>query len=116
MTYLILLGYYIASSALGFYILWVFYLAVMNLKRVKDAGLLSPLALTLGYPVLMLGWLLDCIINILVLTPLLFELPKELTVTARLKRHNNTSTGWRKAVAVWFEPLLDPFDPSGNHV
>ena len=39
-----------------------------------------------------------------------------MTVTARLKRHNATNTGWRKAVAVWFEPLLDPYDPSGDHI
>jgi hypothetical protein len=52
----------------------------------------------------------------MVLTLLLLEWPKEMTVTARLKRHNATSTGWRKAVAVWFEPLLDPYDPSGDHI
>ena len=100
----------------SFYLLWILYLAVMNLKRVKDAGLISPLALTLGYPVLFVGYLLDVLVNITVLTLVLLELPKELTVTARLKRHNRTSTGWRKSVAVWFEPLLDPFDPSGDHI
>ena len=100
----------------SFYLLWILYLAVMNLKRVKDAGLISPLALTLGYPVLFIGYLLDVLVNITVLTLVLLELPKELTVTARLKRHNRTSTGWRKSVAVWFEPLLDPFDPSGDHI
>ena len=115
MTYLTLLGYYIASSALGFYILWVFYLAVMNLKRVKDAGLLSKTAMALGYPVLIVGYLLDCFVNVVVMTLLLLELPRETTVTSRLKRHNK-GTGWRKAIAAWAEPLLDPYDPSGDHV
>ena len=116
MTYLALGGWYIAASALGFYILWVFYLAVMNLKRVKDAGLMTKTAMVFGYPILLAGWLVDFIINAMVLTLILLEWPKEMTVTGRLKRHNATSTGWRKAVAVWFEPLLDPYDPSGDHI
>lgn len=98
------------------YALWIFYLAVMNLKRAKDAGLLSTTAKVLGYPVLIVGYLLDCFVNFTVMTILLLEIPRETTVTARLSRHNETSTGWRKAVALWAEPLLDPYDPSGNHI
>lgn len=98
------------------YALWIFYLAVMNLKRAKDAGLLSRTAKVLGYPVLIVGWVLDFIVNVAVMTVVLLEIPEELTVTARLKRHNRESTGWRKAVVLWFEPLLDPYDPSGNHI
>ena len=108
---------YIQLIALGsFYVLWVLYLAVMNLKRVKDAGLLSPLALVLGYPVFIFGYLLDILVNVFLMTFILLEMPKELTVTARLKRHKQQSTGWRLSIAKWFEPLLDPFDPSGDHV
>jgi len=51
---------------LGFYILWVFYLAVMNLKRVKDAGLMTKTAMVFGYPILLAGWLVDFIINAMV--------------------------------------------------
>lgn len=98
------------------YALWIFYLAVMGLKRAKDAGLLSTTAKCLGYPVLIVGYVLDCFVNFTVMTVLLLEIPKETTVTSRLKRHNETSTGWRKAVALWAEPLLDPYDPSGNHI
>lgn len=96
--------------------LWVFYLAVMTLKRAKDADLLTPTAKAFGYPVLCVGLVLDFLANVLVLTVLLVELPREGTVTSRLKRHNSSSTGWRKAVAAWAEPLLDPFDPSGDHI
>jgi hypothetical protein len=109
---------YLYAAAIGFgatYALWVFYLAVMNLKRAKDAGLLSKTAMALGYPVLIFGYLLDCFVNVFVLTLLLLELPRETTVTSRLKRHNK-GTGWRKAVAAWAEPLLDPYDPSGDHI
>ena len=110
----------IAITALaGFitlYALWVFYLAVMSLKRAKDAGLLTRTAKAFGYPVLFAGLALDFLANVFVLTLLLGELPREGTVTSRPKRHNATSTGWRKAVAAWAEPLLDPFDPSGDHI
>ena len=103
----------------GVLLLWalcVFFLAVMTLKRAKDAGLLGFWAKVFGYPVLFIGLALDFLANVLVLSVLLLELPREGTVTSRLKRHNATSTGWRKAVAVWAEPLLDPFDPSGDHI
>lgn len=108
--YALLIGF--AST----YSLWIFYLAVMNLSRAKKANQLTKTALVLGYPVLIVGYLLDCFVNVFVMTPLLLELPRETTVTARLSRHNETSTGWRKAVALWAEPLLDPYDPSGNHI
>lgn len=112
---LIITGYYAVLFIISFYILWVLYLAVMNLKRVKDADKLSRTALILGTPVLIFGLLIDLICNVLLSVPLL-EMPRELTVTARLKRHNKDTSGWRKQVALWFEPILDPFDPSGDHI
>jgi len=110
---------YLYAALIGFgssYLLWIFYLAVMNLKIAKEAGLLTTTAKVLGYPVLFVGYILDCFVNVTVMTVVLLELPKETTVTARLKRHNKESSGWRKSVAVWAEPLLDPFDPSGDHI
>lgn len=98
------------------YALWVFFLAVMSLKRVKDAGLLTATTKALGYPVLFAGLAMDLFVNATLMTLVLGEIPREMTVTARLKRHNRESTGWRKAVAAWAEPLLDPFDPSGDHI
>jgi hypothetical protein len=98
------------------YLLWIFYLAVMNLKRAKEAGLLTKTAKVLGMPVLIVGYALDCFVNVTLMTIVLFEVPQETTVTARLKRHNRESSGWRKTVAVWAEPLLDPYDPSGDHI
>ena len=107
---------YIVLTGLGStYALWIFYLAVMNLKRAKDSDLLTKTAMALGYPVLIVGYLLDFFVNVFVMTPILLELPKETTVTSRLKRHNK-GTGWRKEVAAWVEPLLDPYDPSGDHI
>lgn len=107
---------YLAASVGAFYALWIFYLAVMNLSRAQKAGLLSKTALILGTPVLVIGYLLDAFCNIFVMTLVLLELPQELTVTARLKRHHKESDGWRLAVVLWFEPILDPYDPSGDHI
>lgn len=107
---------YALLSLGAFYALWVLYLAVMNLSRAKKAGQLSTTALVLGTPVLLVGYLLDCLVNVFVMTLVLVELPQELTVTARLKRHHAESTGWRLAIVLWFEPILDPYDPSGDHI
>ena len=103
--------YYLALAAFTLaspFFLWVYYLAVMNLKRNKDnltgvpkAG--AVIALTIGY-------LLDAYVNLTVMTLVLLEVPKELTVTSRLKRHYKAG-GWRKHVANWFVPLLEPYDP-----
>lgn len=98
------------------YALWIFFLAVMSLKRAHEAEMLSPTAKVLGYPVLVIGYALDFFVNVFVMTLVLMEMPQETTVTARLKRHNRESTDWRKAVALWAEPLLDPYDPSGKHI
>lgn len=107
---------YALLSLSAFYALWIFYLAVMNLSRTKKTGQLSTTALILGTPVLLVGYLLDFLVNVFVMTAVLLELPQELTVTARLKRHHKESTGWRLAVVLWFEPILDPYDPSGDHI
>lgn len=98
------------------YATWIFYLAVMNLKRAKDAGKLSKAAMVMGYPVLFVGLAFDCLLNLTVCTFLFLELPREGLVTARLKRLA-VGGGWRAALAIWFAAnLLDAFDPSGRHV
>ena len=100
---------------LSIYVLWIFYLAVMNLKRAKDAGQMTKTALILGYPIVIVGYLFDVLVNIFVITLVFVELPHEWTVTARLSRLKYTA-GWRAKLAKWFcENLLDQFDPSGCH-
>lgn len=97
------------------YLLWLFYLAVMNLKRAKDNGTLNPVALVLGYPFLIIGLILDLLVNVFVMTFLFLELPRETLVTARLKRLIKEG-GWRGKLAYLFcHYLLDTFDPSGSH-
>lgn len=99
------------------YTLWIFYLAVMNLARAKNAGKISKPALFFGLPVLYVGYLLDFLTNVLVFTPFMLDLPKETTVTTRLKRYAHGPAGWRKSFALWFaKDMLDDYDPSGKHV
>lgn len=107
---------YILYGALALYLLWPFYLAVMNLKRARDNKQLSKVAIVLGAPILYSGWVLDVAVNWFVMTVILVELPREATVTARLKRHKH-SDDFRGAVSRWFAyHLLDPYDPSGRHI
>lgn len=98
------------------YMTWLFYLSVMALMRARDAGTLSPFASALGYPLLVVGYVLDFATNVVICTPILLELPQETTVTARLSRHKKAG-GWRGVVATWVgNHLLDPFDPDGRHL
>lgn len=108
--------WYILSALAVTYGLYVFYCAVMNIKRVRDMGKLTKLGMAFGYPTLLIGLVLDFLCNTFVMTVLFLELPHEYTVTSRLKRHNNSNNGWRTSLARWFEPVLDPLDPSGNHI
>ena len=109
--------YYILISVGSIYGLWIFYLAVMNLAKAQQNGTLSKTALVLGYPVLIVGIILDIFVNWFIMTIVLVEFPKELTVSARLKRLNTPLTSkWRLAVVKWIEPLLDPYDPRGDHI
>jgi hypothetical protein len=116
-----MIEYTLWSTAIT-YLLYVFYSAVMNIKRVRDMGKLTTFGKVLGYPTLAIGLFLDLLVNTLVMTFILLELPRELTVTSRLKRHNLESIGgswlnkWRMSVVKFFEPVLDPLDPSGDHI
>jgi hypothetical protein len=110
-----MIEYLVFSFAIT-YALYVFYAAVMNIKRVRDVGKLTIIGKVLGYPTLVVGLFLDLLVNVFVMSFVLLELPRELTVTSRLKRHHKESKGWRLAVVKFFEPVLDPLDPSGDHI
>lgn len=102
---------------LALYIGWVFYLAVMSLGRAKAGGTLTQWTWALGYPVLALGLVLDCVLNAIVLSVVFLELPREWTMTARLKRHAQHRNKPRcLAIVDWFRQFVDPFDRRGRHV
>ena len=98
------------------YVMWVVYLAVMNLARAKRNGTLSKTARALGTPLLAFGLVLDMLLNWTFLSVLMLEFPRELTMSERFERHHAGPPGWRRRVAEWAEPLLDPFDPDGDHI
>lgn len=109
--------FYVAMGLGAFYVLWILYLATMNLVRARDAGTLSRTAYVIGFPCYLIGIVLDILLNWSLMTVLLIEWPQETTITARLRRHFATGSGWRYHVAVWFgDVLLNPFDPSGAHI
>ena len=107
---------YLIFSVCITYGLYVFFCAVMNIKRVNDAGKLTLVGKCFGLPTLVIGIVLDVLCNVFVMTVLFLEPPKEWLVTTRLKRHHQKSTGWRLAIVKFFEPVLDPLDPSGDHI
>lgn len=107
---------YLLAAASGLYALWVLYLAVMNLSRAHRLGTLSRPAFLCGIPLLLLGLLVDALVNILVMSALFADPPREWLVTARLQRYAHGS-GWRRRVALWLaDHFLDDFDPRGRHV
>ncbi len=106
---------YAAVTLLAVWLLFVFYAAVMALKRARDEGKLGPAMKCFAYPTLAVGLVLDVAVNLIVATVLFLELPRELLVTARLTRHFPDDT-WRGAFARWVcIHLLDALDPSGCH-
>lgn len=105
----------IVNAFISVFVLWVFFLAVMQLRTARDAGKLRGPVKPFAYAVLYIGWTLDAFVNIFVMTFVFFEIPGEFTVTARVKRHKR-SVGNRGKIASWLcDNFLDPFDPSGSH-
>lgn len=97
------------------YALWLYYLAVMCLKRANDHVALSGASRIAALSVLWPAYLLDFLTNMTVMTILFLEVPREWLVTERVSRHAKEST-WRGRFARWVcRTLLDRFDPSGCH-
>lgn len=112
-----------ALVLLTFWALWVFFLAVMALQAARDQGKLTGWGRRIGLTVLVVGYALDLVCQILC-TALFLEPPPlqsgfpffEATVSARVKRHVERGSGWRKALACWLrDQLLKPFDSTGRH-
>lgn len=102
--------------ALALYLLWVFYLAVMNLWRAKRLGRLSTPAKIFGYPTLLIGYVLD-FIGCIIFSVLLLDMMRETTVTAKFIRIANGPDCWQKRFVLWFaDDMLDDFDPTGVHI
>mgnify|MGYP006915280875 CR=1 FL=1 len=107
---------YAFYALLAFWVLWVLFLAVMNLAQVRAEGKLHGFARWAGYTVLAVGLVVDLIVQVLAASLLWLELPREWTVSERVARLCQHGSGWRLRLALWFRrTLLAPFDRSGGH-
>lgn len=101
---------------LDLYLFFILYVASMGMVRAHKEGKLNSILWILCVPFVALSWVIDVIHNITLFTLLYLELPRELTVTERLKRHVGEHT-FRGKLSRWIaETVLNPFDYSGNHV
>lgn len=109
--------YYVLGAS---YALWIFYMAVMNLDKCKRNKTLTKSALVLALPVLVIGFLLDVLVQMTIGTVMFLDIPREITLSARLSRYWNddpNDNNWRKKLAGWMKVnILDPFDPDGIHI
>lgn len=105
-----------------FITLWVYFLAVMNLRDARNRGALVGWVRVPAYMVLFRGLLHDFAAQ-LVLCVLLWSKPPrkerfpwiESTVSAHVKRLVLGPNGWRRWVALRFTEALAPFDVTGKH-
>jgi hypothetical protein len=109
---------YITGAIFGVWLLWVLYVFVMALKRVRESGRLSKTAMAWGLAAAIPAYILDVAVNLTIGTVLFLDFPREATLSARLSRYYSPEgTDWRCKFAGWLaSTLLDPFDPDGKHV
>ena len=98
--------------------LWVLYIAMMNIKRVAATQSMTWRVKILVYPTIAVFEIVEFVANVVVLTVLFFDWPREIRVSNRLRRywHNPYRYGWRLHVVKFLKPMLDPFDPAGPHI
>jgi hypothetical protein len=103
-------------------VLWIFYglyVLVMGVYRAKLSGRLSKFSLLLLAPWVVIGWLMDVLVNVTIATVIFVDLPREKLVTDRLQRYiaqPNPKALWRSTLAIWVcDHLLDVFDPNEDH-
>lgn len=107
---------YFGLFLLQLYIFFIMYVASMAMVRAHKEKKLNPVLWALCVPFIIVALLVDALNNILVFSILFFELPRELLVTERLRRHVGEDS-IRGKMARWFGVyLLNPFDPTGDHL
>lgn len=98
------------------YLFFILYVASMGMIRAHKDNKLNLALWILCLPFVALSWLFDVVNNLIIFSLIYLELPHELTVTDRLKRHVKEQT-FRGKISRWIaETLLNPFDYDGNHV
>ena len=98
------------------YLFFIMYVASMGMIRAHAEKKLNGVLWVLCIPFVAISLVIDFINNMTVFSLIFAELPRELLVTDRLKRHAKQHT-FRGKMARWFgDVLLNPFDHSGNHL
>lgn len=61
---------------------------------------------------------MELLANGIVCTIIFLDIPKEFTVSDRLRRYyeNQERAGWRMILVTFVKPMLDPFDHQGPHI
>ena len=98
------------------YVFFILYVASMGMVRAHKEHKLNAMLWVMCVPFVAISLVVDVLNNILVFTVLFFELPKELTVTERLKRHYREHTFRGKLARLIGDNLLNAFDHTGNHL
>lgn len=88
----------------------------MSIYRAKLENRISKPVLILAFPIIIIGLLIDFLVNLIVCTIFFQELPQEWLVTPRLARHKNTDTSTKGKIAKWVcVNMLDIFTRDGPH-
>jgi len=95
--------YWFEGVTILFALTFLFYLAVIHLRDMKEADTIKDLHWTgqgLGYSFLYLGLIMDAVLNVVGLSVCMLEYPKEFLCTARVIRHkfSNQSTSQFTAI------------------
>lgn len=98
------------------YAFFIMYVASMGMIRAHKEQKLNVFLWVICVPFVVLSLIVDVLNNVFVFTFVFAELPRELTVTERLKRHSIQRT-IRGKLARWMgTTILNAFDHTGNHL
>ena len=107
----------IAATIFAAWILWVGFVAIMHIRRVKQKYGLTKSIKVVGAPLLVFGYILDVGFNWIAGTAMFVDIPREKTFSNRLERYVKEDYGTiRRKVARYIrEDLLADFDETGDH-
>lgn len=103
---------FIALGIVAFIVLWIIFVNVMWAKHNPDK---IPKIFHLPIKIIaFFGLLYDILFNWVFGTVMFLELPREMTLTERMKRILISKQDWRFYLALWIcHNLVEPWDP--NH-
>jgi len=103
---------------LTLWFLWILYVAMMNIQEAVSRDNLPWQAKIMVAPTSLVFDIVEFVANVLVCTLIFLDRPKEITVSARLRRYaaDPDQYGWRLTIVRFVKPMLDPFDPKGPHI